>query len=99
MTFYDHLEDEAVQDFEQILQNSLAFGSEIAERTYYRFLTHFDRIIEGRAFGHSRSDIPTRSPVAFIRVRPTQFLIVYNPRTLRVLRILDGRRDLPRILS
>ena len=49
--------------------------------------------------GHRRRDIPTASPIAFVRVRPTQYLIAYNPETRRVLRILDGRRDLPRLLT
>ncbi len=37
--------------------------------------------------------------IAFVRVRPTQYLFAHNPETRRVLRILDGRRDLPRFLD
>ena len=74
MTRY-HLEEEAVRDFELILEESLSFGADVAERTYHRFLAHFDRIAEGRMLGHRRLDIPTASPIAFVRVRPTQYLI------------------------
>ncbi len=37
--------------------------------------------------------------MTFVRVRPTQYLIAYNLETRRMLRILDGRLDLPRFLT
>ena len=93
-----NMEEEALRDLETILRDSLSFGPDATDRMRHRLLAHFRRIADGILMGHRRPDIPTSTPMAFIVVRPTHYLIVYNPETRRILRILDGRRDLPRLL-
>jgi plasmid stabilization system protein ParE len=95
----DILEGEALRDFEAILKQSLMFGADATDRLRHRLLAHFERIARGFLLGHARPDIPMATPAAFLLVRPTHYLIVYNPDTRRVIRILDGRRDLVRLLS
>jgi plasmid stabilization system protein ParE len=54
-----------------------------------------DEIADGFNHGHRRFDVDGSLPYRFLTVSP--LVIVYNPHTRQVVRILDGRRDFSRL--
>ena len=73
-------------------------GLEIALRMERRFYRAFEQLAQQPYAGHSRDDL-TPLPLRFWSVPP--YLVVYRPDPLpiRIMRVLDGRRDLQRILG
>ncbi len=94
----DNLAPQARRDLVAIITRSaIVYGAARADRAEERILRECPKIAEGIDHGHTRDDVPTRRVIHFIVVRP--WVIAYNPTTRRVLRILDGRRDLGRIIG
>lgn len=87
----------AVRDLRAILRSSAErFGTAVARETRTRLLRRCGQVADGVAVGHARGDLPSVRGVAFPGERP--WVIVYDPARRVVLRILDGRRDIPAVL-
>ena len=58
-------------------------------------------IAKGPMFGHSRSELTTRSLRFWTLTRYPNYTVVYRPETvpLQVVAVLHGRRDLRRVLA
>ena len=94
MTAPGNLSRRARNDLSGILERSTAtFGIAQAERLEGEILRRCHEITAGRGLGHIRPDMPLKRMLRFWPVPP--FVIVYCPRTLLVIRILHGRRDIP----
>ncbi len=94
MTAPGNLSRRARNDLSGILERSTAtFGIAQAERLEGEILRRCHEIAAGRELGHIRPDMPLKRMLRFWPVPP--FVIVYCPRTLLVIRILHGRRDIP----
>lgn len=88
-----NLTRQARQDLRKQLRRSRdVFGPAAALRLSSELLARFRLIEAGKAIGHARDDLPFAEPTLCLTVRP--LLIVYNPQTRIVLRVVDGRRDL-----
>lgn len=89
----------ALDDYERVLTESLAWG--VAHSTKLRnvLLKHFAEIENGVALGRKRSDLPFKSETYSIRVGRTPYLIFYRPSAGLVVRIIHGKRDLPEIFD
>ena len=88
-----NLTSQARQDLRKQLRRSRqTFGPAAAMRLSSRLVARFDLIESGKAVGHVRDDLPFVEPTLCLTVSP--LLIIYNPRTCLVLRVVDGRRDL-----
>ena len=57
-----------------------------------RLVARFYLIESGKAMGYVRDDLPFVEPTLCLTVSP--LLIIYNPRTCLVPRVVHGRRDL-----
>ncbi len=91
------LSREAAHDLRNILRASRAFGADRARKTAEQMAARLDRIARGEGRGHKRPDIVSEQPILCATVAP--FLIFHHADTRRVLRIVDGRRDLPPLFS
>ena len=92
-----NLSPAANRDINSILERSArVFGEAQARTLQSRLYAKCQQIADGADHGHTRSDIPRSLPTKFTRVGP--FLIVYDPGTRTVDRVVDGRRDLPKLL-
>lgn len=77
---------------EQLRRSRETFGPAAAMRLSSKLLARFRLIEAGKAIGHVRDDLPFAEPTLCLTVRP--LIIVYNPQTCIVLRVVDARRDL-----
>ncbi|WP_083901019.1 type II toxin-antitoxin system RelE/ParE family toxin [Azospirillum sp. B4] len=93
----ENLSAAAARDLLRILRESWQeWGSHTAFQTRNRLFKRCHSVADGVAHGHSRPDIAHSHPWLFLNEAP--FVIVYHPGTRRVVRILHGARDFPRIL-
>ena len=91
-----NLTEKAAQDLEDILNRSnREFGSDHANDLELRIFAQCNDIASGLNHGHLRPDVPRRRTTRYITVHP--FVIAYNPKTKRVIRIIDGRRDFTKL--
>lgn len=98
MTDPGNLSRRARQDLFGILERSTgSFGIAQADRLESEILRRCHEIATERGLGHIRPDIRATRKLRFWPVPP--FVIVYDPRTLLVTRILHGRRDVPNVLD
>ena len=92
-----NLSSRARRDLEAVLRESArTFGRAKAQDTRAEILERCRQIADGDGLGHVRDDLSTRRALRFWTVPP--FAIVYDARTCLVIRILHGRRDIPRLL-
>lgn len=91
------LSPEAARDLRAVLRASRAFGALQARAMAVRLRTRLDRIADGEGHGHVHPDLATKRRILCATVSP--ILIFYDRDTRRVLRIVDGRRDLPPLLA
>jgi len=93
----ENLAPAAARDLRSILRASAArFGTSVARDSRRRLLKRIRDVGDGTAVGHARGDLPSVRGVAFLSEPP--WVIVYDPARRVVLRILDGRRDIPAVL-
>ncbi|WP_416211142.1 type II toxin-antitoxin system RelE/ParE family toxin [Nitrospirillum sp. BR 11828] len=93
----ENLSSRATEDLLRILRESWReWGIHTAFQTRNRLFARCHSIAAGTALGHSRQDMTSRRSRLFLNEGP--FVIVYNPVTRRVLRVLHGARDFPRLL-
>jgi len=93
----ENLSPLAAGDLIHILDTSLErWGLHVARKTRARLLRRCVAIGSGSALGHRRSNVATERPILFLVEEP--FVIAYDPATRRVLRILDGARDVGRLV-
>lgn len=92
-----NLTAQAKRDLNAILERSAdVFGKSQAELLQERVFTVCADIADGMNHGHALPTATVRRPTRIIVVHP--FIIAYNPKTRKVIRIVDGRRDLFKIL-
>ena len=92
-----NLTEKAIREFEAILDRSAReFGADHAQEFRLRLYARCNDIAAGLNLGHTRSDLPTPRQRRFTTVPP--IVIAYNPKTRRVVGVVDGRRDLAKLL-
>ncbi|WP_237478131.1 type II toxin-antitoxin system RelE/ParE family toxin [Lichenibacterium dinghuense] len=92
-TLPGNLTPQARQDLRKQLRRSReTFGPVAALKLSSKLLARFRLIEAGKAIGHVRHDLPFAEPTLCLTVSP--LLVIYNPHTCLVLRVVDGRRDL-----
>lgn len=74
-----------------LMRSALQFGEQRALSLRAVLHGKCNEIAAGYDHGHRRTDVPDRLPLRFLTVPP--FVIVYDPATRIVIRVLDGRRD------
>jgi plasmid stabilization system protein ParE len=90
------LSEEAAQDLLDILLESNEHWGEVtARRTAARLERRFEDIATGRAAGHRRVDVPDDLDLKFVVERP--FVIAFDTATRRIVRVLYGAQDFPRV--
>jgi plasmid stabilization system protein ParE len=57
----------------------------------------FEAIAAGIAKGHKRDDVSPELPLLFENERP--FVIAFDAGTRRIVRVIHGRRDFPRLFG
>lgn len=71
------------------------WGAEVARKTRARLTAQFERVGAGVAVGHRRRDILSSPPFRFLTEKP--FVIVFDPATRTIVRVLYGRNDIARV--
>ena len=90
------LSEEAAQDLLDILAESIErWGEVTARKTAARLERRFEDIAAGLAVGHRRADVPKDFDLRFVNERP--FVIAFDTTTRRIVRILYGAQDFPRV--
>lgn len=90
------LSPEAAHDLVYLLAESRRlWGDAVARRTKARLESRFEGIATGREIGHRCADIPPDLPLLFIHEPP--FVVAFDAETRRIVRVIHGRRDLPRL--
>lgn len=88
---------QALRDLVLILRSSArAFGPIVARRSLARLTRRCRAIAEGTEAGHIRHDVSADRPVRFINEPP--WVIMFDPRTRLVIRILHQHRDIATIM-
>ncbi len=98
MRFPRNLTQRAFDDYTGIVRRSLsAFGPATASRTSEKLLARCRQVEDGTAVGRRHPNIPFKGPIRYLTVSP--FLTFYDDQARVVVRIVDGRRDLPALFA
>ncbi len=98
MRFPRNLTQRAFDDYAAIVRRSLAtFGPATAAQTSDRLLARCRQVEDGTALGRRHPTIPFVRPIRCLTEKP--FLVFYDESTRVVVRIVDGRRDLPALFA
>lgn len=87
----------AFRDLEQIWQYIAVDNEVAARRVLDEFYVEFERLAENPLIYHRRSDL-TKRDVRFWRL-PSHLIVYRAEKTLRIFRVLHGKRNLKRILK
>lgn len=92
------LSAEAADDLLNILLESFdRWGEQTARRTATRLEDRFGGITSGSVPGHRRADVPAELDLLFVTENP--FVIAFDAVTRRIVRILYGAEDFPRVFG
>lgn len=92
-----NLSRRAQRDLAGIVERSTGLhGPDQADRMEGEILRRCREIAQGRGLGHVRPDAPRGRAFRFWPIPP--FVIVDDPKTRVVVRVLHGRRDIPAVL-
>ena len=88
----------AEKDLIEIIERSVErYGPIQADRMEAAILRRCRAIADGMELGHARPTLKTKRTIRFWNVPP--FVVIYDARTRLIIRIVDGRRDLSRVLG
>lgn len=89
---------QAVRDIVRILRESRReYGSIVARHSRDRLYARCNAIQMGLEKGHMRQDVRPRRPIRFANEAP--WVIVFDPYSRNVYRVLHGKRDFPSLFS
>jgi plasmid stabilization system protein ParE len=88
----------ALRDFLGILRKSKSkYGLVVARETRERLIHRFGQIEQGTLIGHNREDVRPKKATLFFNEHP--WVIVFNPDTGAVKRVLHGSREFPALFG